>query len=179
MAFVQLAEFGLTYADFAAVPTWRCHGYLIFQFLTPLILAIKGPAIAGQFGMTLAQTNGLLMITTPWLSSQAPLFGKLIATRSYDQLDRAFVRSLRSSFLLVLNHVVFAMAIYLRAHRREPLMVMSVIGAITTPLVVAFVGRRGGVGAIATSYLALTALGLVINTAIFFSRARAWHVRPV
>ena len=77
-------------------------GYLIFQFFTPLMFVIKGPTAAGQFGMTLALTNGLLTVTTAWLSSQAPLFGQLVATRSYDQLDRAFVRSLRSSILLVL-----------------------------------------------------------------------------
>lgn len=190
-------------------------GYLIFQFFTPVIFAIKGPAIAGQFGMTLALTNGLVIATTAWLSSQAPLFGQLIATRSYDQLDRAFVRSLRSSFLLVLligvvicaivvgldrmhhplaerllppvpfalfvgatvvNHVIFAMAIYLRAHRREPLMISSVVGAVTTPLLVAYVGQRAGVDAIAASYLAITVLGLLITTAIFWSRSRAWHV---
>jgi hypothetical protein len=165
--------------------------------------------------MTLALTNGLVIATTAWLSSQAPLFGQLIATRSYDQLDRAFMRSLRSSFLLVLligvvisavvvgldrmhhplaerllppvpfalfvgatvvNHVIFAMAIYLRAHRREPLMISSVIGAVTTPLLVAYVGQRAGVDAIAASYLALTVLGLLITTAIFWSRSRAWHV---
>ena len=190
-------------------------GYLIFQFFTPLIFAIKGPTIAGQFGMTLALTNGLLTATSAWLISQAPLFGQLIATRSYDQLDQAFVRSLRSSFLLVLvvgiaiaafvvvldrlqhplaerllppgpfalfvaaailNHVIFAMAIYLRAHRREPLMVLSVVGALATPLVIALVGRHAGVAAIAASYLALTVAGLGITTAIFFSRSRAWHV---
>ena len=190
-------------------------GYLIFQFFTPLIFAIKGPTIAGQFGMTLALTNGLLTATTAWLISQAPLFGQLIATRSYDQLDQAFVRSLRSSFLLalvvgtalsivvlvlhrlqrplaerllppgpfalfvaaaILNHVIFAMAIYLRAHRREPLMISSVIGAVATPLVIVLVGRHAGIAAIAASYLALTVAGFGITTAIFFSCARAWHV---
>jgi hypothetical protein len=190
-------------------------GYLIFQFFTPLIFTIKGPAVAGQFGMTLALTNGLLTATTAWLSSQAPLFGQLIATRSYDQLDRVFVRSLRSSFWLVLvvgcaiaaivvmlarlhhplaervlppgpfalfvaatvvNHVIFAMAIYLRAHRREPLMLSSVIGAVTTPILVAYVGHRAGVTAIAASYLSVTVLGLGITAAIFLSRVRAWHM---
>jgi hypothetical protein len=190
-------------------------GYMIFQFFTPLIFAIKGPAVAGQFGMTLAITNGLLTATTAWLTSQAPFFGQLIATRSFNQLDRAFVRSLRSSFLLVVvagsslcgivvamdrldyslgarllspapfalfvaatvvNHVIFAMAIYLRAHRREPLVATSALGAIVTPLIVAYVGRQAGVGAIAASYLAITCLGLFVTTAIFVSRSRAWHV---
>jgi O-antigen/teichoic acid export membrane protein len=193
-------------------------GYLIFQFFTPLIFSIKGPTVAGQFGMTLALTNGLLTATTAWLSSQAPMFGSLIATRSYEDLDRAFMRSLRSSFLLVLivalvlvatvalldrlqlpiatrilpprsfamfaattvvNHVIFAMAIYLRAHRREPLMISSVIGAIVTPLVVLVVGRRGGTDAIAASYLVMTVAGLAITTAIFVSRSRAWHADTI
>ena len=190
-------------------------GYLIFQFFTPLMFVIKGPAAAGQFGMTLALTNGLLTVTTAWLSSQAPLFGQLVATRSYDQLDRAFVRSVRSSFLVVLltgaaisvgvlmldrlqhplaqrllppsafllfvaatitNHLIFAMAIYLRAHRREPLMISSVAGAVVTPIAVGYVGLHAGTAAVAATYLALTVLGLGITALIFASRSRAWHV---
>jgi O-antigen/teichoic acid export membrane protein len=191
-------------------------GYLIFQFFTPLMFALKGPAIAGQFGMTLTLTNGLLTVTTAWLNSQAPGFGKLIATRSYDQLDKEFAQSLQSSFIVVVivgvamlagvvvlgslrhpfaerllpptsflffvgatvvNHVVFARAIYLRAHRREPLLASSVAGAVLTPLVVVYAGRRGGVNTIAASYFALTTLGLCITAMIFTSRARAWHAR--
>ena len=55
-------------------------------------------------------------------------------------------------------------------------MLTSVLGAIATPVVVAYVGLHAGVGAIAASYLTLTAAGLVVTAAIFFSRSRAWHV---
>lgn len=190
-------------------------GYLIFQFFTPLMFALEGPTTAGQFGMTLTLTNGLLTVTTAWLNSQAPFFGKLIATRSYAQLDREFVRSLRSSLLVVLglgaamsvavltldrlhhplaqrllppgafvlfvaatvtNHVIFAMAVYLRAHRREPLMLTSVAGAVATPIAVSYVALHAGITAIATTYLALTVLGLLVTAAIFASRSRAWRV---
>jgi O-antigen/teichoic acid export membrane protein len=190
-------------------------GYLIFQFFTPLMFALEGPTTAGQFGMTLTLTNGLLTVTTAWLNSQAPLFGRLIAAQSYGRLHHEFVRSLRSSLLVVLclgaglsvgvfaldhlhhplaqrllppgtfvlfiaatvtNHVVFAMAVYLRAHRREPLMATSVAGAVVTPLAVSYAARHGGVTAIAATYLALTLLGLAITAVIFTSRSRAWRV---
>jgi len=189
-------------------------GYLIFQFFTPLMFTLKGPTIAGQFGMTLALTNGLLTVTTAWLNSQAPLFGQLIARRAFGELDRVFARSLKSSLSVVVvigavmslavvaldrlqhplaqrllppaafalfvastitNHVVFAMAIYLRAHRREPLMISSIAGAVVTPIVVSYAGRHAEVTAIAGSYLGLTVLGLGVTTAIYWSRSRAWH----
>jgi len=189
-------------------------GYLIFQFFTPLMFALKGPTIAGQFGMTLTLTNGLLTVTTAWLNSQAPRFGKLIAARAYAELDREFNRSLGSSFLFVIvmgaaltlglmvliytgqplaarmlgptsfvffvaatvaNHVIFAMAVYLRAHRREPLLVSSVVGAAATPIVVAYAGLHGDATTIAASYFGLTVLGLGVTTLIFLSRSRAWH----
>jgi hypothetical protein len=167
--------------------------------------------------MTLTLTNGLLTVTTAWLNSQAPRFGNLIATRSFDQLDQEFRRSLRSSLLVVVvigaamsagrvildaaqhplalrllppgpfvafvaaavtNHVVFAMAIYLRAHRREPLLLSSVVGAIATPIAVAYVSRHAGVNAIALTYLALTLTGLAVTAAIFSTSSRAWHAQP-
>jgi uncharacterized BrkB/YihY/UPF0761 family membrane protein len=178
------------------------------------MFTLKGPTIAGQFGMTLALTNGLLTVTTAWLNSQAPLFGRLIARRAFAELDREFARSLKSSLSVVAvigaimalvvvaldrlqhplaqrllppaafalfiastitNHVVFAMAIYLRAHRREPLMISSIAGAVITPIAVSYVGGHADVTAIAGSYLGLTVLGLGITTAIYWSRSRAWH----
>jgi len=191
-------------------------GYLIFQFFTPLMFALKGAEIAGQFGMTLSLTNGLLTATSAWLASQAPLFGRLIAQGSFHDLDLRFKRSLLSSFAVVLgagaileggvillnrihhpfaarmlpptafalfvgaavtNHVIFAMAVYLRAHRREPLMAASVCGALLTPLTIYIAGRHFGTTAIAGCYLALTLLGLVITTAVFFSCARGWRTQ--
>jgi hypothetical protein len=74
------------------------------------------------------------------------------------------------------NHLIFAMAVYLRAHRREPLMLSSVAGALLTPLTIYVAGRFGGPVAIAAGYFALTMVGLVIATTVFLSRSRAWHM---
>ena len=68
-----------------------------------------------------------------------------------------------------------AMRLKLGAHRREPLMISSIAGAVVTPIVVSFAGRHAEVTAIAGSYLGLTVLGLGVTTAIYWSRSRAWH----
>jgi hypothetical protein len=192
-------------------------GYLTFQFFTPLMFALKGAVVAGQFGMTLSLTNGLLTATTAWLASQAPIFGRLISQRSFAELDTRFSRALWSSVgvavvagialeltvmtadklnytiagrvlppmpfglfvaAAVVNHVVFGMAVFLRAHRREPLMAPSLLGAVLTPLV-AYVGGRFGATTVAASYFGLAVVGLVITTVIFLSRGRAWRVQAL
>ena len=189
-------------------------GYFIFQLLTPIVFALNGPRIAGQFGMTMAITNGLLVATTAWLNSQAPLYGRLIAQGNYTELNREFVRAVRSSFVVVVaaalaviavvvmlasrqhpigdrvlppipfalllastvvNHLTFALAVYLRAHRKEPLLIPSLAGALITALATYFTARTGDLTLVTGSYLALTTLGGLVTLAIFVSRRRQWH----
>ena len=189
-------------------------GYFIFQLLTPIVFALNGARVAGQFGMTMAITNGLLVATTAWLNSQAPLYGRLIAQRQYAELNREFARAVASSFVVVVtaalavigvvallagrqhpvsarvlpplpfallmtstvvNHLTFALAVYLRAHRKEPLLVPSVGGAILTALTVYITARSGNLVWVTGSYLALTAFGGVVTLIIFLSRSRSWH----
>jgi hypothetical protein len=193
-------------------------GYFIFQLLTPIVFALNGAQVAGQFGMTMAITNGLLVATTAWLNSQAPLYGRLIAQREYAELNREFARAVVSSFVVavtaalaviglvalladrqhpisarvlpplpfallmastVVNHLTFALAVYLRAHRKEPLLVPSVTGAILTALTVYVTARSGNLVWVTGSYLALTALGGVVTLIIFLSRSRSWHAHDL
>jgi len=189
-------------------------GYFIFQLLTPIVFALHGAHAAGQFGMTMAITNGLLTATTAWLNSQAPLYGRLIAQREYGELNREFGRAVGSSFVVVvaaalavigvvavlaarqhpistrvlpplpfallmastvINHLTFALAVYLRAHRKEPLLIPSVAGAILTALTVYVTARLGNLVWVTGSYLALTAVGGLVTLIIFVSRSRSWH----
>ena len=189
-------------------------GYFIFQLLTPIVFALNGARVAGQFGMTMALTNGLLVATTAWLNSQAPLYGRLIARREYAELNREFARAVRSSFVVVLaaalavtgvvmlladrhhptgdrvlpplpfallmastvvNHLTFALAVYLRAHRKEPLLVPSLVGAVVTALATYITARSGNLVWVTGSYFALTAFGGVVTLGIFLSRSRRWH----
>jgi O-antigen/teichoic acid export membrane protein len=191
-------------------------GFLIFQAITPIIFSVRGPVAAAQFGMTMAIVNGLLSVSTAWLNSRAPAFGKLIADRSYERLDREFATALKSSLLLVtflgfvvigllaflqsigssfaarllplfpfatlaasavVNHFITGLAVYLRAHRREPLLWSSLFGAVLTPFTIYMTGRYGSIEWIAASYLMLALLGAGIAVAVYQACVKQW--RPV
>jgi len=97
-------------------------GYFIFQLLTPIVFALDGAHAAGQFGMTMAITNGLLTATTAWLNSQAPLYGRLIAQRDYGELNREFTRAVGSSFVVVVAAAVAVISVVaVLAARRHPI----------------------------------------------------------
>jgi len=143
-------------------------GYFIFQLFTPVLFKFHGPVIAGQMGMTLTLANGLLGISLTWLHSRLPEFGKLIAAKQWEELDKRFNRTLIQC--LSVSFIVFTVAIvlvyflqrftsvglrflpawqviillltaygniivngfasYMRAHKQEPMLVISIVGAI-------------------------------------------------
>jgi len=74
------------------------------------------------------------------------------------------------------NHIVFAEAAYLRAHKQEPFMVLSVLGGlVTATLALLFVPPLGAAGAV-YSYTATTLLiGLVGGTVLFISKRKQWN----
>ncbi|HEV2620170.1 MAG TPA: hypothetical protein VGU23_09570, partial [Acidobacteriaceae bacterium] len=75
----------------------------------------------------------------------------------------------------IMNHVAFCEAIYLRAHKREPFLGITVIGSILTILTTLLLGRFGA-GAIAAGYFGLTILfGLPSGTYVFITKRREWH----
>lgn len=65
-------------------------GFLIYQAFSPIVLVEQGPAVAGQFGMSLALMNMLIMVTTVWPLSQAARYGGLIRHARFDELRHAF-----------------------------------------------------------------------------------------
>lgn len=189
-------------------------GYLIFQLFNPLLFKTHGPIAAGQMGMSLqiiAAMNGVAMT---WITTKAPTFGQLIASKQTKVLDALFFRALGQSFsflilgvvslLLVLfylsmsaspyaarvlplplfsflclvclaNHIVFAEASYLRAHKQEPFMMLSVLTGITTvSLALLFVPPFGVAGAVYSYSIAALLIGLVGGTVIFFRKRKEW-----
>jgi O-antigen/teichoic acid export membrane protein len=75
----------------------------------------------------------------------------------------------------IMNHVVFCEAIYLRAHKREPFLVVTVIGSIFT-IIATLLLARFGAGAIAVGYFGLTIFfGLPAGTYVFITKRREWH----
>lgn len=76
-------------------------GYFIFQLFNPLLYAYAGAAEAGRMGLTL-QISGLFGgIAFGWVNTKVPLFGKHVARREWDELDRAFGSVLLKSSLVL------------------------------------------------------------------------------
>ncbi|MHB1677542.1 MAG: lipopolysaccharide biosynthesis protein [Sulfuriferula sp.] len=81
-------------------------GYLIFQFFTPLIFKTHGPIEAGKMGMSMQIIGAMNGTAMAWITTKAPTFGKLIATKQIKALDTLFFRALAHSFYFLLLGVV-------------------------------------------------------------------------
>lgn len=190
-------------------------GYFIFQLFIPVLFAFRGPAAAGQMGMSLSITNALLSVSISWVSTKAAPFGAMIARKEFAKLDHIFFRVLAQStavsalgsltlwcavvyinarnlpfahrllaplpmgILLVsmmVNHVVFAEALYLRAHKQEKFLPLSVIGACLIMVSTFLLGRQfGAVGMVGGYCILNLVIGLGFGTYVFFKYRRIWH----
>jgi hypothetical protein len=76
----------------------------------------------------------------------------------------------------VVNVVVFALAVYLRAHKKEPFLWISVLTGVLTGLSTYLFGRYLGATAMAAGYLAVAlVVGLGGGTQVFITKRRDWH----
>lgn len=76
----------------------------------------------------------------------------------------------------IVNCVIFCMAVYLRAHREEPLLVVSMVTAVLTPVAVLTFGPRFGASGIAISLFCINFfVVLPWATAVFFKKRKQWH----
>jgi hypothetical protein len=81
-------------------------------------------------------------------------------------------------FLLatVLAQAYYAEATYLRAHKREPLMALSVVAGASLAVLAFVLGREYGATGIGVAYLAVVALGMLpVGTLITLRCREAWH----
>lgn len=79
-------------------------------------------------------------------------------------------------FASVLMQIPFAQSVYLRAHKREPFLILSVIQAILTAVSIVVLGQRFGVLGIAFGNLAVIAFFVVpLSTVIWLQCRREWH----
>jgi O-antigen/teichoic acid export membrane protein len=78
----------------------------------------------------------------------------------------------------ILNIPINTMAWYLRAHKREPMMLPSLIGGVLAGFSTWLLGAQYGPTGAAAGFLALGILfGLPVTAAVFISCKRAWHAR--
>jgi len=79
---------------------------------------------------------------------------------------------------MVVNHVVGAQGIYLRAHKQEPFLLISLLGGALVCLSSSTLGRVWGATGMMAGNLAISFLGLGLGTATFRQKRRLWHDDP-
>jgi len=76
---------------------------------------------------------------------------------------------------ILLNHIIASLATYLRCHKREPMMIVSITIGILCSLSTIFLGQYFGVMGMTTGYLILTLIGFIWTYFIFLTNKRKWH----
>ena len=76
---------------------------------------------------------------------------------------------------MVVNHVVGALGIYLRAHKQEPFLLISLLGGVLVCLSSYTLGRVAGSTGMMAGNLAISFLGLTLGTIAFRQKRRLWH----
>jgi hypothetical protein len=82
--------------------SWMCS-YFTIQAFIPILFALRGPLEAGQMGMSLSIAGYITSLVLPWITTKATPFGRLIAQRQFQGLDRLFLHTMAQAM------AVFAM----------------------------------------------------------------------
>lgn len=124
---------------------------------------------------TTAQAVGLcvvggvaLLVALAWVKAQFAFGSRFLGLGAVGWLLAASV----------VNQVITGQAYYLRAHKREPFMGLSLLnGALTAGGVVLATGRWGAYGA-CLAYAVIQVVILPLATRVFLARRREWHDLP-
>lgn len=189
--------------------------YFMYWLATPVVFHYHGAEAAGKIGMTWQIVAMLQTVATAWLHTKVPQFGRLIASKQYDELDRLWRQTfmVTSGILLtgvgvilivvltlhfvsptlaerlaepfpttlllmaaIASHVVQCEAAYLRAHKREPLLIPGILSGILSGLVIWTLGRAYGVSGAAFGYFfVMTFISLPLVTAIWHRARLSWR----
>ena len=71
------------------------------------------------------------------------------------------------------------MATYLRAHKKEPLVLLSIANGLFTAILVVILGKLYGANGVAWGYLVVTATVTPFVALIWERRRKEWHVSAV
>lgn len=79
--------------------SWLCD-YFVFQLITPVLFAFRGPAEAGRMGLSMNIVTQLSAVMLAWMTTKAAPFGNLIARKQSRDLDGLFFRTIGQSLSL-------------------------------------------------------------------------------
>ena len=140
-----------------------------------LIATNQRVALDTLFRRGLLQSLGILMVAvvTVWLAvfylniTASPYAIRVVPLNLFTWL----------CVVCLANHIVFAEASYLRAHKQEPFLGISVMGAVSIViLVVLFVPHWGLAGAVYSYTVSTLLFGLVGGTVVFFKKRKQFNL---
>ncbi len=100
----------------------------------------------------------------------AKLYGASLSARFLSGFPLVFM-----IVAFIVNHVSSALATYLRCHKREPLMLQSIVVAVSCSFSTFIFGEYYGVNGITSGYLLIVLLSLVWTISVFNSKRKEWH----
>ena len=75
----------------------------------------------------------------------------------------------------VVNHIVFAESVYLRAHKKEPFLLLSVVAAGALALSLPLVAKPFGATGMMICYFIVCTVAMGVATRLFIKKRRLWH----
>jgi len=76
---------------------------------------------------------------------------------------------------ILLNHIITAWATYLRCHKKEPMMLLSIAMGVLCTLSTILLGKYYGVLGMTTGYMLLCVMSFICTYFIYITNKRKWH----
>jgi hypothetical protein len=70
------------------------------------------------------------------------------------------------------------MSAYMRAHKKEPLMLLSITNGVFTAVLVVILGKVYAASGVASGYLIITTIVTPFVALIWYRRRTEWHTHP-
>ena len=77
---------------------------------------------------------------------------------------------IKLSIISIINNIIFCMATYLRAHKKEPYLLNSIVGGLLVGFSTFYFGMLYGASGMINGYLLLSILGLVWAYIVFVNK---------
>jgi hypothetical protein len=127
-----------------------------------------------------------LFFPTLWQSVGVSILGGIVLLAGVlflKQIDHPFSHRLVDILPLailvlasVCNVYIYNLSVYLRAHKQEPFLNISIINGILTGISTYYLGREYGILGMTIGYLLINVFGAIIpGTLIFINKRKAWH----
>jgi O-antigen/teichoic acid export membrane protein len=116
--------------------------------------------------VTVSVLGGLVLLAGTWILKRHFQLG----VRLLDLIPTFYL-----VLATVLNQIVFAEAFYLRAHKQEPFLVLSLTGGLATALLACWAGKQYSTVGVSLSYC-IVGIGLLPwASTIFWQCRQKWH----